>query len=77
MVSGTVENQTLQVTLFSGDVKPSATLQVQDFKVGSDGKFNGSFTIPSNLPSSGTNMQIVFELLMKGGPEVSTTLTVQ
>lgn len=81
LVSGTVakgfENQTLQVTLFSGDVKPSATFQVQDFKVGSDGKFNGSFTIPSNLPSSGTNMQIVFELLMKGGPEVSTTLTVQ
>ncbi|KPV42530.1 hypothetical protein [Alicyclobacillus ferrooxydans] len=78
MVSGTVAkgfgHQTLQVQLLSGNVRPSKIIQIKKFQVGSDGKFSGQFGIPNNLPSSGTKMQVVFELLMKGGPEVSTTL---
>lgn len=79
MVSGTVgkgfEHQTLQVQLYSGNVKPLRIIQTKKIQVGSDGKFSGQFGIPNNLPSGGTKMQVVFELLMKGGPEVSTALS--
>jgi hypothetical protein len=69
-VSGTVakgfENQTLQVTLFSGDQKPSNVLRVQNFIVDRDGRFRGTFTEPSSLPPRGTKMQFWLELLEKG-----------
>lgn len=80
-VTGTVakgfENQTLQVKLFSGTQHGSKTLQVQTFQVGSDGHFSGTFTVPSSLPSSGTKMEMVLELLVKGGPQIQTTLTAE
>ncbi len=76
-VASGFENQILKVTLFSGTDKVSKILQSKEFRVGNNGTFSGSFEMPNSLPPSGTEMQLILELLVHGGPQYQTTLKVQ
>lgn len=81
IVSGTIisnmRRHTVQIQLFAHDHHNSAMLVSQTFHVDSAGKFSGTLTVPVHIPPRGTTMQLWVELLQKGGPSVSTTLTAQ
>ncbi|GMA65764.1 hypothetical protein NZD89_28525 (plasmid) [Alicyclobacillus fastidiosus] len=82
-VSGTVakgfENQWLRVTLISetqsGAKTESKIFQSQKFKVDNNDKFSELFTIPDTVQSSGAK-RLVLELLVKGHPQIQTTVKV-